>query len=209
MNLRGWNFLTTNTPSHKYITIMQTQSVLLLAGVISLATALPSGSSQKGKKYDMPLTWTPFGFTSPITLGTPPQTLSSFVDWTWNSLYVVTTKCLGKENNKDECLVPEQQYFNQSKSKTYKNLSAKYPSEKWNPNHFFFDLDLLVDYRQDIETIGRSSAPVRIQAADFQFEQEFEYPFGAVYGLSPVFPEQKSTLPLPRFTFYKQMLISL
>lgn len=177
--------------------LVSAELLALLATLSSLVIAVPPRYDYGPirERYDMPLTWTPFGFTSSITLGTPPQKLTTFVDWTWNSLYVVSTTCLNIENNKERCLVPEQQYFNQSKSKTFMDLAKQHPTQTWNPNHFFFNLNLTVDYSQDVENVGPVSALVRFQIADFQFKQQSVYPFGGVYGLSPVFKEQKSKYP--------------
>jgi hypothetical protein len=160
----------------------------------SLVTALPSKLNTNSLHYDMPMTWTPLGFTAQMTVGTPPQNLTSFVDWTWNSQYLLTTTCLGIQNNKDNCLVPSQQYFNQSQSSTFTDLSQQYPSQTWNPNHFFLDLDLTVDYAEDVQTVGPSSVAVRLQAGDFQFKQATAFPFSGVYGLSPVLPSANSKL---------------
>ncbi|KFZ03041.1 hypothetical protein V502_11286 [Pseudogymnoascus sp. VKM F-4520 (FW-2644)] len=185
---------------------MHVLSISYLAFVAPLVAALPSIQPRSGnsQRYDMPLTWTSFGFTTQMTLGTPPQSVTSFVDWTWNSQYILTTTCFGKDENKDECLLADQQYFNQSQSKTWLDVSSQYPSQTWNPNHFFFSLNLTVDYVQDIQTIGPSSAHVRLQSGDFRFKQDFVYPFSGVYGLSPVFAEQNNAAQSTYYQAYKQ-----
>lgn len=145
----------------------------------------------RSESYDMPLTWNSFGFTTQTSIGTPPQNVTSIVDWTWNSHYLVTTLCKGSPLNTFDCLAPGQSLFNQTKSSTFKNLSDQYPSQSWNPNHFFFNLDLKVQYASDVEIIGPSKTIVRLQAGDTQFQQPFVQPFNGIFGLSPVFPERK------------------
>ena len=145
----------------------------------------------RSESYDMPLTWNSFGFTTQTSIGTPPQSVISIVDWTWNSHYLVTTLCKGSPLNTFDCLAPGQSLFNQTKSSTFKNLSDQYPSQTWNPNHFFFNLDLKVQYASDVEIIGPSKTTVRLQAGDTQFQQPFVQPFNGIFGLSPVFPERK------------------
>lgn len=140
--------------------------------------------------YDMPLTAHPFGFTAQMNFGTPAQNVTSILDWTWNSQYLLTTLCKGSPTNTYACLTRDQTLFNQTKSTTFKNLSTQYPSQIWNPNHFFFNLDLKVDYALDIQRIGPSTTNVRLQAGDTQFQEPATQPFDGVFGLAPVFPSQ-------------------
>lgn len=146
-----------------------------------------------GGSFDLPLTWSTFGFLGNVSIGTPPQQVTSFVDWTWISQYVFTTTCHGDKDKTFDCLAKEQTIYNQSQSSTFRDESTLYPSRTWNPNHFFFYKDLTVDYASDIETVGPSSARLTIQAADFQFDlTKAPYPFAGVYGLSPVFKTDNS-----------------
>lgn len=138
--------------------------------------------------YDLPLMWNPFGFLSNVSIGTPPQQVTSFVDWTWISQYVFTTRCHGDSENTYGCFSKSQRIFNESLSSTFRYESSRFPSRTWNPNHFFFYKDLTVDYASDVETVGPSSARLTLQAADFQFDlSAAPYPFAGVFGLSPVF----------------------
>lgn len=164
-------------------------------GLLSLITnldfsfAFPARPSiSQTASFDLPLTWNPFGFlTNDVSIGTPPQQVTSFVDWTWISQYVFTTRCHGDSEATFDCFSPLQKLLNQSRSSTFMNQSSSYPSRTWNPNHFFFYKDLTVDYASDIETVGPSSARLTLQAADFQFNlTAAPYPFGGVFGLSPV-----------------------
>ncbi|KAL8997003.1 MAG: hypothetical protein Q9188_006427 [Gyalolechia gomerana] len=160
--------------------------------------------SDAGGSFDLLLTWSPFGFLGNVSIGTPPQQVTTFVDWTWISQYVFTTTCQGDPERTPDCFAKDQAIFNQSLSHTYRNESALYPSRTWNPNHFFFYEDLTVDYASDIETIGPSSARLIIQAADQQFDlTEAPYPFAGVYGLSPVFKGDNASIQSP---FYQAWL---
>lgn len=161
--------------------------LVLVSGSPALQRAVKAGS------YDLPLTWSSFGFLGNVSLGTPPQQITSFVDWTWISQYVFTTTCHGVADKTFDCFAKEQTIFNQSQSSTFRAESTLYPSRTWNPNHFFFYEDLTVDYASDIEVVGPSSARLTIQAADFQFDiTDAPYPFAGVYGLSPVFRADNS-----------------
>lgn len=159
--------------------------------------------SDAGGSFDLLLTWSPFGFLGNVSIGTPPQQVTTFVDWTWISQYVFTTTCQGDPERTLDCFAKDQAIFNQSLSHTYRNESALYPSRTWNPNHFFFYEDLTVDYASDIETIGPSSARLIIQAADQQFDlTEAPYPFAGVYGLSPVFKGDNGTPRSPQLSLH-------
>ena len=149
--------------------------------------------AELASSFDLPLTWSSFGFLGNVSIGTPPQQITSFVDWTWISQYVFTTTCHEDKDKTFDCFAKEQAIYNQSRSSTFRNESALYPSRTWNPNHFFFYKNLTVDYASDIETVGPSSARLTIQAADFQFDlTKSPYPFAGVYGLSPVLKEDNS-----------------
>lgn len=180
-------------------------SACFVALVSLTASGIVGGSpvqlrAQKGS-FDLPLAWNKFGFLGNLSLGTPAQPITSFVDWTWISQYVFTEKsCHGEESRLRECLADEQHVFNLSQSSTFRNETASYPSRTWNPNHFFFYEDLSVKYISEVETVGPSSAPLTIQAADVATIDltESPFPFAGVYGLSPVFEGDDS-----RFPFYK------
>ncbi|KAL8800505.1 MAG: hypothetical protein Q9182_005141 [Xanthomendoza sp. 2 TL-2023] len=160
-------------------------------GILSNASPISSNgghSDSNDGSFDLLLTWSPFGFLGNVSIGTPPQTVTSFVDWTWIGQYAFTTTCHGNPERTLDCFAKDQAIFNQSRSHTFRNESASYPSRTWNPNHFFFYEDLSVDYASDIETIGPSSTRLTIQAADLHFNlTDAPYPFAGVYGLSPVF----------------------
>ncbi|KAL8848091.1 MAG: hypothetical protein Q9221_006893 [Calogaya cf. arnoldii] len=153
---------------------------------------------EKAASYDLPLTWSPFGFVGNVSIGTPPQLVTSFVDWTWINQYVFTTTCQGDSERTYDCFAKDQAIFNQSLSSSFRNQSALYPSRTWNPNHFFFYEDLTVDHASDIETVGPSSSRITLQAADQQFDlSDHPYPFAGVYGLSPVFKTDNASTQSP------------
>lgn len=164
-------------------------AVLSLITSLHLIVGSPVGPVvSQTASYDLPLTWNPFGFLTNISIGTPSQQVTSFVDWTWISQYVFTTRCHGSSEDTLDCFSKSQKIFNESRSSTFRNQSSLYPSRTWNPNHFFFYKDLTVDYASDIERVGPSAARVTLQAADFQFDlTAAPYPFAGVFGLSPVF----------------------
>lgn len=168
---------------------------VLLTATSHLAGAVPTVQSrQNARSYNLPLTWNSFGFLSQISVGTPPQKLPVFVDWTWVGQYLLTTLCHGT-NNTHDCLATQQPLFNQSLSSSFRNLTSQYGDLSWDPNHFFFWKPLTVDISSDIVTVGPSSTRMIIQAADFQFDETAApFPFAGVYGLSPVFKTDNSTL---------------
>ena len=106
---------------------------------IVCGSPIPSQSqprTESAGSFDLPLTWDEFGFLGNISLGTPPQHITSFVDWTWISQYVFTEEsCHGDESRLYECFAKEQTVFNRSQSSTFQDESATYPSRTWNPNH--------------------------------------------------------------------------
>lgn len=167
------------------------QALLALGGLGRVAAA-----PTQARSWEMPLTWNHFGFLAKdtITVGTPPQNVTVFVDWTWISQYLITETCHGTDNT-SACLNKEQSYFRTKDSSTFRNETVLFPSRTWNPNHFFFDLDLTVDYASDILAVGPYGQRTVVQAADFQFDQgEDFYPFDGVFGLSPVFANDNGKL---------------
>ena len=164
---------------------VQTTTLLVLVTAVGAFPAVPRSAPAT---FDLPLTWTPFGLTTDaISIGTPPQKVTSFVDWTWIGQYAFTTLCNGSTTDTRDCLGEGQIKFDQSLSKTFKNESDLYPAKNWNPNHFFSYDDLSVRYGSDIEHVGPIDARITIMAADMHFKLPTQYPFGGVFGLSPVF----------------------
>ena len=170
--------------------------LLLIIGSVVVVGSPARPRALQPSSYDLPLTWNQFGFLANISFGTPPQQITTFVDWTWISQYVFSTTCHDDPNATYECFSKQQQLFNQSQSSTLLNESTSYPSRTWNPNHFFFYKNLTVDYISDILSIGPTSSRVVIQAADFSFDSTTSpYPLAGVYGLSPVFKSDNSMYP--------------
>lgn len=162
-----------------------------LTGALAAPSSLAKTTST-GKPYDMPLDWTPFGFTTSDTIhiGNPPQRIDSFVDWTWIGQYAFTPRCHGSMSQTYACLQPEQALFNQTKSISFANQSHLYPDRNWNPNHFFFYDDLSVGYGSDMQRVGNHVARNTIMMADMHFKLNFAFPFAGVFGLSPAFEGQ-------------------
>ena len=121
-------------------------------------------------------------------MGTPPQKMTSLFDWTWISMYTLSTTCKGMTNNTANCFSPTQAVFNQQQSSTFRSQSSLYPSRTWNPSVFLGNLDFTVDYASDIQAVGPESARIVIQASNFGVDvKPLVFPFSSIYGLSPVF----------------------
>ena len=111
-------------------------SIAALIALTRIVCASPVPFRSQPHSFDLALTWNEFGFLGNISLGTPAQPITSFVDWTWISQYVFTEKsCQGDESRLSECFAKEQTVFNRSQSSTIQDQSASYPSRTWNPNH--------------------------------------------------------------------------
>ena len=145
---------------------------ILALGLLGGTLAAPAPDRPSGRgAFDMPLEWTYFGFkTSTIRVGSPPQVMDSFVDWTWIGQYVFTPRCHGDLTRTYECLDPDQMLFDQRKSRTFVNQSHLYPDRNWNPNHFFFYDDLSIGYGADKLRGGPSAACGPLQMADVHFK---------------------------------------
>jgi hypothetical protein len=65
-------------------------SFLLSLSLSLAANAHPAAPPAPcNQAYDMPLIRNPdYGFMANISVGTPPQAITMFVDWTWTSQYV-------------------------------------------------------------------------------------------------------------------------
>ncbi|KAI0205152.1 eukaryotic aspartyl protease [Astrocystis sublimbata] len=163
---------------------------LPLLSLLRGAAALQAGNST----YDLPLTWTPYGFTAPITAGNPPQHLDILQDWTWASAYMWTPTCFHQVDSHAQCLNANQMVFNQTLSDSFEYVPDNYTGRTWNPNHFFGDNPATVDYATDVLTIGPVADEIVLQASDFTFDlKEFAYPFAGIYGLAPALPETNAS----------------
>ena len=179
---------TTSTIGEPFTMLSFTSKIIaaLIGAAAVDAIPLVHRSSDTGS-FDLPLTWTSFGFvTDSISIGTPPQSVPSFVDWTWVGRYVFSTLCHDPSSRTHACLATNQSIFNQSQSSTFENRSSLYPARTWNPNHFFFYDNLSVEYGSDVERIGPNEARTTLMLADMDFSISEPYPFTGVYGLSPV-----------------------
>lgn len=171
--------------------IMQQQGSSIVIALLYAVVAFSSphgGPSTQG--YRMHLTRDPtFGFLGNVSVGSPPQTITSFVDWTWISLYVVTDVCDGQSGNPLRCLSPQQHYFNELTSSTFESQHSLYPSRTWNPNEFFGSIDFTVDYASDVVAIGPSTSRITLQTSDLLpgIFTSTVFPFTGIFGLSPVF----------------------
>ncbi|GAB1212185.1 hypothetical protein ATERTT37_001315 [Aspergillus terreus] len=179
---------------------------LSVALLTLLDGALAAPARQHSGAFDMPLTWTPFGFTTDaIQIGTPPQPLVCFVDWTWIGQYAFTPRCHGGSQGTYACLQHGQPLYNETESRTFANQSVLYPERTWNPNHFFFYNDLSVGFGSDIQRVGPDhQARVTLQLADMHFQLDMVYPFGGVYGLSPVFKSDNASTQSPFYQMWQQ-----
>ena len=178
---------------------LQRCSVLVVALTTCVIGSPIQQHDHRIQPYSIPLTRDPlFGFLGNVSVGTPTQLITAFVDWTWLSMYVVSTVCAGNPSNTANCLSPRQAIFNQTLSSTYKNKSSIYPSRTWNPNEFFGSLDFTVDYASDIQTVGPASSRIILQISDFQpyYFTSAVFPFSGIFGLSPVFPSDDRMLLL-------------
>ena len=194
---------TTNPKSGKMANSWIARLAVLAGLTASLVSAAPV-YPEEGAVYHWPLQWTPLGFVGNHTTGTPPQEITAFVDITWIGNYYVTTRCLGKDDNIEQCFPGTgQAYFNQSESATFEYL-PEYPGLNWNPNHFFFDQDMTIDIAQEVVNVGGVDTETVIQAADFAFVETSAFPFQAVYGLSPVFPGDNITITSPFYQGWQQ-----
>ena len=115
---------------------MYRSTSISIVALLSLIRMVCGSPVPPRASFDLPLTWNEFGFLGNISLGTPPQRITSFVDWTWISQYVFTERsCHGDESRLYECFAKGQTVFNQSRSSTFQDQSASYPTRTWNPNH--------------------------------------------------------------------------
>lgn len=143
----------------------------------------------KANRFDLPLVRNDLGFLSNASYGSPAVQVPVLVDWTWMSQLVISPKCYG-EFDPSLCMFPGQLTLDQRESSTFKNLSDAFDERTWNPNHFFFDNPLHVQYGSDVLKLGPVSGEVVAQYSDITFNVSalgFPFPFGGVLGLSPIF----------------------
>ncbi|KAG9238215.1 aspartic peptidase domain-containing protein [Amylocarpus encephaloides] len=163
-------------------------SSFLALALALVADAHPAAHSKPcNQPYDIPLIRNKdYGWFANISIGTPPQPMTVFTDWTWTSQYAISTTCDGVEGNTADCLSPAQQLFNQSNSATYKDETSLYPSESWFPNEFF-PAPFNVDYASDVQTIGPVTSRIVLQTSNIQpgIFTQFTLPFGGIYGMMP------------------------
>ncbi|KAK0547126.1 hypothetical protein OC846_004982 [Tilletia horrida] len=164
-------------------------SLLSLCSIIPSVCGLTTTKPQAGLgTFDMKLTRTEFsGLVTNITLGTPAQEVTVFVDWTWINLYVIDSVCKGVKDAIYNCVPPSQTFYNESLSTSFKYVDSM-GQTTWDPNHFFFNNPATVNYAQEVIGMGATTTNAVIQAADFAFQIPFSFGFLGVFGLSPVFP---------------------
>ena len=168
------------------------QLATVLIGAVAVLAA-PSvyrqGAVSRVQPIEVPLQRTSFGLFGNITVGTPPQPLVAFFDWTWFSLYTISAECGGDVGATAKCLSPQQSFYNQSASSTFKDEATMFADRGWNPNEFFPNTSFDVSYGEDVTAIQSASAPVIFQAGNEPPGVFVKKPFNfaSIYGLAPVF----------------------
>lgn len=174
-------------------------SFLALLGTALAGPGIKISRVTPSSRYDLPLTWAANGFLSSIKLGTPELTVPVLMDWTWMNTYVLSPRCYHQENA-SLCLDPAQLLYDPLKSSTFQNLTTKYATETWLPNHFFGWLPITAEYASDKIWVGSVSTNVVIQLSDFEWNLNgITLPFSAVLGFSPVFRGDRRKKMCPLF----------
>ena len=171
--------------------------LLLASSVVLIHGNSVQRDEAKSQGYKMFLTRDPtYGFFGNVSVGTPTQQITALIDWTWISMYLISTTCGAGRYDTEDCLSPQQSLYNQSLSTSYKNQSSQYASRTWNPNEFFGTVNFTVDYASDIETVGSSSSQIVLQTSDLTpgLFTTTVFPFAGIFGMSPVFKSNNRTL---------------
>lgn len=174
--------------------------LLLAFGAVAINGSPTQRQGARPPSFQMPLTRdVTFGFLGNVSVGTPAQQITAFIDWTWISMYLISTTCAGIPGDSKTCLSPQQPLYSQSASTSYKNQTSQYASRTWNPNEFFGIYDFTVDYATDIQTVGASSSQIVLQTSDLPpgLFTTTVFPFSGIFGLSPVFKTDDRTFDSP------------
>ena len=169
---------------------------LCLALAAGVAVAAPFSPCSPPRGYDFPLVRDPmFGYLGNVSMGTPAQELTMFVDWTWTSQYVLSTICNHGAESTAQCLSPGQEIFNQTRSSTFVNETSKYAEQAWYPNDFF-PAPFQVSYGSDIQRGGPVATRITVQLSDVEDGLLLQVPiqFGGIMGLMPTFPHTPGEL---------------
>lgn len=167
------------------------RSVFLTAVWFGLqARAAPIDPCSPPRGFDLPLVRDPFfGYLGNVSVGTPSQEITVFVDWTWTSQYFLSTVCGNGTASTGTCLSPGQQIFNQTQSNSFVNQTAQYPDQAWYPNEFL-PVPFEVSYGADVMQVGPTTSPITMQLSDIPPGLLVQMPlsFGGIMGLMPTFP---------------------
>ena len=163
--------------------------VFAVVALAAPASVYRQSTATQVQPVEVPLLRTKYGLFGNVTIGTPPQPIVAFFDWTWFSMYAISATCGSDPTATAKCLSPQQSFYDQAKSSTYKNQSVQYGERGWAPNQFFGNVTFNVDYAEDVTSVGSASASVIFQAGDSPpgvFVQK-PFPFASIYGLGPTY----------------------
>ncbi|KAI9054257.1 hypothetical protein LZ554_001425 [Drepanopeziza brunnea f. sp. 'monogermtubi'] len=104
---------------------------LVAALSASSAFAVPTDDQyskpKSSKMIFMPGKESIHGAIMSLTVGNPPQSVGLLSDWTWQSTWIHTPDCAGV-HSVERCILAGQQYFEETKSLTFKNTTYKQQS---------------------------------------------------------------------------------
>ena len=207
-NKPPFDHLSLQAPDSAFATMLTFQKVLSLYlcwASATLAAPVVSCSRSSSTSYDLPLIRNPYyGYLANVSIGTPPQELSMFVDWTWTSQYVLSTVCSNGTQDTSECLSAQQQLFNETLSTTFTDKTTEFPDQAWYPN-LFFPAPFEVSYATDVQTLGPVSSPITLQLSDIGLGllTQTQIPFAGILGLMP---SSADTAVTQQSSFYQQYL---
>ena len=166
-------------------------TLFIAAWLAYKASAAPSKPASPPAGFDLPLIRDPvFGYLGNVSVGTPAQKLTVFLDWTWTSQYLISTSCSNETAPTGKCLSPLQQVFNQSRSSSFVDETAQHPDQTWYPNEFL-PAPFEVGYGSDTMKVGPASSPITLQLSDIELGLLVQTPlnFGGIMGLMPSGPK--------------------
>ncbi len=165
-------------------------TLLIAVWLACKASAAPSKATSPPAGFDLPLIRDPvFGYLGNVSVGTPAQKLTVFLDWTWTSQYFLSTVCSNETAPTGKCLSPIQQYFNQSRSSSFEGELTEHANQTWYPNEFL-PAPFEVTYGSDMLKVGPTSSPITLQLSDIELGLLVQTPlsFGGIMGLMPSGP---------------------
>ncbi|PBP17275.1 eukaryotic aspartyl protease [Diplocarpon rosae] len=182
-------------------------SALLASSAFAVPAEERNPKPEDCKKIYLPGKESTHGAIMNLTVGNPPQHMGLLSDWTWHSTWIHTPDCAGV-HSVQKCIPPGQQYFDQTKSSTFKNTT--YKQQTFNGTDYTPGIPFITTFGQDTicfnsEVDGSQKCLKNTVIANTNLTNPLPVVFdiGGVFGFAPVLQGYNETFYPAPFQFFK------